>query len=110
MMGHYILQNKQPRKVHFLEWARWFDKPNKRRVAQDKIKDIRISTVFLGLDHNYYDTGPPILFETMIFGGKHDDYQTRCSTWEQAEKMHKEAVHLVRRSLLKLIPPDPPEV
>src|SRR5215471_17514474 len=27
----------------------------------------RVSTVFLGLDHNYSGVGPPIVFETMIF-------------------------------------------
>lgn len=35
--------------------------------------------------------GPPILFETMIFGGEHDQYQERCSTWEQARKAHPDA-------------------
>jgi hypothetical protein len=27
-----------------------------------------VSTVFLGLDHNFGMNGPPILFETMVFG------------------------------------------
>lgn len=40
-----------------------------------------------------YD-GPPIVFETMIFGGANDEYQERCSTWEEAEAMHKRACKL----------------
>jgi hypothetical protein len=68
-----------------------------RHVAQDKIVKIRISTVFLGINHNFSSTGPPILFETMIFGGKHDQYQRRYSTWEQANKGHQEALKLVKR-------------
>ena len=31
-----------------------------------------ISTVFLGIDHNFNLEGPPLLFETMIFGGIKD--------------------------------------
>ena len=55
------------------------------------------STVFLGLDHRFIDDGPPLLFETMIFGGDGDKDQWRCSTWEQAEAQHRRAVELVRR-------------
>jgi hypothetical protein len=35
----------------------------------------------------------------MIFGGQHDQYTNRCSTWDEAEKMHEEAVALVRGNL-----------
>lgn len=54
----------------------------------------RVSTVFLGLDHNHLNDGPALLFETMIFpeGSYAEMYQRRCSTWEEAEEMHKEAV------------------
>jgi len=79
------------------EWAKWFDKAE-RRVALSKLVEdkmaVDVSTVFLGLDHNY-GSGPPILFETMIFGGKHSDYQERYCTWEEAEEGHKRAVALV---------------
>jgi hypothetical protein len=54
---------------------------------------VEVSTVFLGLDHAW-GKGPPMLFETMIFGGEHDQYQERCSTWEQAEEMHRRACAL----------------
>jgi hypothetical protein len=64
-------------------------------VAKTDIGDIHVSTVFLGIDHNFSDDGPPLLFETMIFGGEHDRHQTRCSTWEEAEAMHKAALELV---------------
>ena len=37
----------------------------------------------------------PILFETMIFGGEHHEYQERYTTWDEAIKGHKEAVALV---------------
>lgn len=55
----------------------------------------RVSTIFLAIDHRRSD-GPPILFETMIFGGPFDQYQERCSTWEEAEAMHARAIAKVR--------------
>jgi hypothetical protein len=73
-----------------LFWARWFEKAD-RHVAQDEREGVRISTVFLGLDHNWSD-GPPLLFETMIFGGVYDGEYGRCSTWEEAEAMHQRMV------------------
>lgn len=72
-----------------------------RTVAKTSIGDVRISTVFLGMDHNFFGNGPPLLFETMIFGGPHDGYQERCSTWEEAEKQHEKAVELARAIQLK---------
>lgn len=70
-------------------------------VKQEMIGDIKISTVFLGLDHSMDSFNPPddhkpIVFETMIFGGEHEDYQMRCSTWDEALLMHQEAVDLVK--------------
>jgi hypothetical protein len=35
-----------------------------------------VSTVFLGTNHSF-GFEPPLLFETMIFGGRFDDYQTQ---------------------------------
>lgn len=51
----------------------------------------RVSTVFLGLNHAYRP-GPPVLFETMIFGGPMDEYQERYYTEEQAAAGHAFAV------------------
>jgi hypothetical protein len=98
MSDKYVLDGKMPRKVGSLEeWARWFETAE-RHVAKDEIGEARVSTVFLGIDHRWGD-GPPLLFETMIFGGPHTEYQTRASTWDEAEKQHAEAVALVRTAL-----------
>ena len=67
-----------------------FDLTDKRRVAKDVSGDVVVSTVFLGLNHNY-GADPPILFETMIFGGEHDEDQWRYETWNQAIEGHKHA-------------------
>jgi hypothetical protein len=91
---HYILDGHKVMPCDLMTWARWFEK-NDRRVAEDQIGDVWVSTVFLGLDHSFADS-KPVLFETMIFGGEHDLYLTRCETWEEAEAMHAKAVALVR--------------
>lgn len=97
MTGKYILEGKTPvRCDDVLKWGTWLEeRANNRHVACQFIGDVRISTVFLGIDHNFGD-GPPLLFETMIFGGKHADYQTRVSTWTEAEAEHSKALELVR--------------
>ena len=96
MSDWYRLEGKMPvRCKSFIEAAVAFEDVASRRVALSIIGDLRVSTVFLGMDHSWGD-GPPILFETMIFGGPNDQHQDRCSTWEEAEEMHKKAVDLVK--------------
>lgn len=98
MSDKYILDGKTPRRAASLEeWGRWFESAD-RHVAQDTIGNVRVSTVFLGLDHSF-GNGPPLIFETMIFGGPHDQHQTRASTWDEAEAQHAEAVTMARSGL-----------
>ena len=40
--------------------------------------------------------GKPILWETMIFGGEHNEYQGRYTTYEDAIEGHKKAIELVK--------------
>ena len=47
------------------EWANLFEN-NTRKVARDEDDTYVVSTVFLGLNHNFSD-GPPHIFETMVF-------------------------------------------
>lgn len=62
------------------------------RVALTEVPGGSVSTVFLGLDHNHWGNGDPLLFETAIFRKGETDIVGRCSTWEQAEAQHEEAV------------------
>lgn len=58
-----------------------------------------MSTVFLGLDHNFCDEGPPLLFETMVFIEalpEMDQNLWRCATWAEAERLHEEVCEKVR--------------
>jgi hypothetical protein len=58
---------------------------------------IEVSTVWLGMKHNWSGEGPPIIFETMVFGSKEfEDYQWRYATEAEAIAGHEEVVKLVR--------------
>jgi hypothetical protein len=77
-----------------LKWGRWFETAEEaRRVADTRLENgVRVSTVFLGLDHNFCMDGPPILWETMVFGGPHDQKMIRTSSRAAAEDIHKRMV------------------
>ena len=97
MSEHYILEGHKPVTADLMTWAKWFEKAN-RHVAKTQITDdISVSTVFLGLDHQFGE-GPPLLFETMIFGGEFDEDMDRYETWEQAEEGHKRMVEKAKAS------------
>ena len=81
--------------MEMMAWAKAFEKDN--AVAKTKVGEVSISTVWLGLDHGSWDDGPPLIFETMIFGDEYyRDYQERYSTEEEALAGHEKAVALVR--------------
>lgn len=61
-------------------------------IRGNVVGGVSVSTVFLILDHNYFD-GPPVLFETMVFGGEDDQYQARYCTYEEAVLGHRETLH-----------------
>jgi len=92
MPGRYVLIGQTPVIEPDLEkWAQWFASEN-RVVAQTEVPGGVVSTVFLGLDHNFFDKGPPLLFETMTFmdGDSNDCWRT--ATWLEAEEMHATVV------------------
>lgn len=77
-----------------MKWARWIETAS-RSVANDRIGDSTVSTVFLALDYQV-DTGPPLLWETMVFGGPLNQATDRCAgSREQAEAMHARMVDRV---------------
>lgn len=108
----FALINREPVALSLEDWdrdmRRRFDVIERTgrdpwRVAETNFGRARISTVFLGIDHSFGSGGPPLLFETMIFGGRLDEFQNRCGTWDEAEAMHNEAVALARSGHLKVV-------
>lgn len=80
-----------------MTWARWMEDFyfDQRRVARTEVGDVHVSTVFLGADYNW-SGGPPILYETMIFGGEYDQYQRRHHTRAEAVASHDQIVAALR--------------
>ena len=78
---------------------------NPKVVKQEHVGDYFISTVLLGLDHSF-GSGPPLIFETMIFNQSDDakelgndwldTYCERYSTKEQALEGHQVAVEYAK--------------
>ena len=80
-----------------------------RTVAKSNVGDYWVSTVFLGLDHQWKDDGPPLLFETMVFGkGPFNERLERCTTWEEAEVMHEKMCEEIRKQKNKTGEEDAP--
>lgn len=89
---HYIERDGKPVAVPFREWVAWMFCDPHRQVAATRIaKGVDVSTVFLGLDHSF-GGGPPILYETLVFGGPLDGQGQRTCTREQAVERHKQWV------------------
>lgn len=62
-------------------------------VAKTYVGKTLVSTVFFSLDHRHFGSGPPIVFGTLVFGGRqYDHLGGRCSTWNQALAQHEAAV------------------
>ena len=89
--GKYILKKDGKTPIpepDLLKWAEWIEGTGKRRVSLSRLGESRgprVSTVFLGLDHSFSDEGPPVLWETMVFGGpwKYEP-QERYTSYEDA--------------------------
>ena len=89
MSDFYMLDNRKAVRCDLHTWGETMGVPDARRVGDTIIGNLRISTMFLGLDHQL-GHGPPLLFESMAFGlpKDEDEWRERCTTWEQAEAMH----------------------
>jgi hypothetical protein len=91
MSGYYKLNAAgEPEPVEdVLAWGEWFETAD-RIVARDADEQTgwQVSTVFLGLDHQF-GNGPPILWETLVFGGPLDGEMDRYPTREAALAGHQ---------------------
>jgi hypothetical protein len=86
MSDTYILKGHKPVPVELEVWSRWFATAD-RQVRDTARDDVRVSTVFMGIDHGF--GGPPVLFETMLFvNGSSVDCE-RYATWDEAAAGHE---------------------
>jgi len=94
-MSEYYDRKGRPMTME--QWCDSFSEKRDKRVAFDKLDGADVSTVWLGLNHQYGD-GPPLIFETMVFGGPLDQECKRYSTEEQALAGHAEMCDRVKRA------------
>jgi hypothetical protein len=99
MKMYYLLRGKVAVEVDHATWMREL-RITDRHVATwaDHDRDVYVSTVFLAINHNFH-SGPPLLFETMVFGGRLDGEQDRYSTWEEALLGHDSMVGRVKSAV-----------
>lgn len=69
-----------------------------RQVADWYSGDVRVSTVYLGLDHGW-GGGRPVIFETLVFGGPLEGEMDRYCTEHEALVGHREMVARVKAAL-----------
>ena len=98
----YILKDRQVVPATIQEWGGFLPSPDRIVAVWTLCRGtITVSTVFLGVDHRVWSEGPPLVFETMVFGGPMDRHQERCSTWAEAEAQHERVCAEVRAKVLQ---------
>lgn len=103
-----LYYDRKGRPLDLMGWARLHEDRDYLMVAQHWIRGWMVSTVWLGLNHNFIGHGPPLIFETMVFppgdeAGKHgimsEEYCERYPTEESAQAGHDRALSWVREKL-----------
>jgi hypothetical protein len=88
--------DRQGNPITLEEFVRLFADESYSRVAATLVGTALVSTVWLGVDHNFYDDGPPLIFETMVFDASHpswsEEYVDRYPTEESARAGHERVV------------------
>jgi len=90
---HYILEGKKAVPCDSEAWSAFRKEDrSKRLVAFNETSTHIVSTIFFGLDQQFYDGGPPLIFETGVLDKTAECElidQDRYSTWEEAARGHK---------------------
>lgn len=101
-----ILENGKIKHVDHMDWYLWFQDIRNRVVAQNHVADENgvnfVSTVFLGFNHGLGMKGyRPQYFETMVFGGKHNEIVARYETLKEATEGHAKILEIVEEDSIK---------
>lgn len=90
-MNYIEIDGVPQKEPDLIKWALWFGSAD-RIVDLTEVNGVRISTVFIGLDHRVTE-GSPLLYETLVFGGSPDDLECqRYSTRAEARDGHDKLV------------------
>jgi len=93
-MIDYYDKNGTP--MSLMEWCKVFEDKDYKRIALYQGIFVDVSTVWLGLDHNF-GGGLPIIFETMVFTKRFKEVDCRrYHTIEEAKQGHIKMVKQYR--------------
>jgi hypothetical protein len=101
--GGFPYYDRQGNPIGMWEWSRLFGDLHYKRIARVSVRGVRVSTVWLGLDHGWCNSAP-LIFETMCFVQRRDrhkhwdavDYCERYSTEIEARLGHERVVNRLR--------------
>jgi hypothetical protein len=84
-----------------MPYARWVwameTQPGYSLIGHDHVADGLVSTIWLGLDHSFGNTSPPIIYETMLFDiDDWVDHQDRYTSLDDAQKNHRYIVEMLK--------------
>lgn len=94
--------NRAGKPISSDEWSRLHRDMSYRRIGRDEIPDdgsgqaAEVSTVWLGMDHGFGAGHAPIIFETLVFGGRLANEGERYTTEAEAIAGHAKWVAAVR--------------
>lgn len=95
--GHYF--DKQGKPIEdIMTWGKLHSDEKYMRIGMTKFSDNSfVSTVWLGINHNFCGVGDPIIFESMYFPTEQqlEEWQERYCTEEEAKTGHQEMVNRV---------------
>lgn len=96
----------------YSKWGAWFNVHKEERMLAESTDgkggpgEIKIITIFLGLDHSFGKGAEPLLFETRVINGVHDGYIERFTTRQAALEGHDAAVKKVFGEFASYRPPE----
>ena len=99
MKSRYFDRNGEP--LELMGWCALIELGDYKIVRQESVGDYWISTVWLCINHNY-GSGPPHIFETMVFGEGNEKYCERYATEAEALAGHLRIVEGARDGTLAL--------
>lgn len=89
--------DKKGKRISMETWGALLEDPNYKLVKVTEIADVKVSTVWLGLDHGFGGKRP-VIFETMTFPG--NDCERYC-TLREAIAGHEQMVEQVKREMVE---------
>lgn len=91
------LYDRDGKRISLVEFGRLFADDSYKRVAVTKLSNgVRVSTVWLGLNHSYRSSDPPLIFETMVIDDQDEEAAGdlwRYSTEQEAFDGHVSVVN-----------------